>query len=307
MPMHITPATVGAILGALTVLSWSAFNVAAKAGIDAGMSPAALSFLRYITPAFVAVSVWIWLYRRSRTGQVPPLRLAALALLGGPVFGLTSVAGYQFAPLSHGLLFAPVAVFLTGTLLGAFLLKEQVTLPRILGACVMFSGLTLLVGESVGEMSLSWPIGIALFVTAGGLWGSYTVLLRLWQVPALEGTAAVASLGAVIASFLLGPLAWESLRETGTSMLMLQILLQGVFGGIVSVLALIAALRYLSTQTAAMLPTFTPAVALLMAWVFVGTRPELVELLGAGIIFAGFALATRPVLSLPTLLKRRLT
>ena len=307
MPLQISQTATGAILGALTVLSWSGFNVAAKAGIDAGMSPAALSFLRYTTPAVLAVPVWIWLYQRAKARQMSLVRLTALSILGGPIFGFIAVSGYQYAPLSHGLLFAPVAVFLTGTFLGAFLLGERVTVPRILGSLVMFSGLALLVGVTAGEMSAHWPIGIALFVIAGVLWGSYTALLRYWQVPTIEGTAAIASLGAVIAVVLIGPPAWESLRATETSMLVLQIAIQGIVGGIISVVALIAALHYLSTQTAAMLPTFTPAVALLMAWPAVGTRPEAVEVIGAGVIFTGFALASRRELTRPSALNRRTT
>ncbi|MEO1543622.1 MAG: DMT family transporter [Pseudomonadota bacterium] len=306
MHLFTFSAASGALLGALTVLSWASFNVAAKAGIDAGMSPAALSFLRYTTPALLALPMWYWLYRRAAAGQIALRKLAVLSVLGGPIFGLIAVAGYQYAPLSHGLLFAPVAVFVTGILWAAFLLKEKIALPRILGALVMFAGLALLVGVSTGQMVAGWPLGIALFVIAGVLWGSYTALLRYWQIPTLEGTAAVASFGAIIAAALMGPIAWDSLRYTPLSMLMTQILMQGVVGGVISVVALFAGMQRLSTQTAAMLPTFTPAMALLIAWATVGSRPEAAELLGAGIIFAGFVLANQRQLKGHRPMNRRL-
>lgn len=293
MRLSTSSAVSGALLGALTVLSWASFNVAAKAGIDAGMSPAALSFLRYTTPALLALPVWYWLYRRAATGQIALHKLAILSVLGGPIFGLIAVAGYLYAPLSHGLLFAPVAVFVTGSLWAALLLKEQIAAPRILGALVMFAGLALLVGVGAGQMNAGWLLGIALFIIAGVLWGSYTAMLRYWQIPTLEGTAAVSSFGAIIAAVLLGPIAWDSLRDTPLSMLVTQILMQGVVGGVISVVALIAGMQRMPAQTAAMLPTFTPAVALLIAWAAIGTRPEAVELLGAGIIFAGFILANQ--------------
>jgi drug/metabolite transporter (DMT)-like permease len=87
-------------------------------------------------------------------------------------------------------------------------------------------------------------------------------------------------------------------------MLVMQIVMQGFVGGILSVVVLIAALQRLSAQVAAMLPTFTPAVALTIAWGTMGTRPEPSEILGATIIFAGFALAMRPSFPPPTLLER---
>lgn len=297
----------GALLGALTILCWAGFNVAAKAGIDAGLSPAALSFLRYLTPSLLAVPVWAWLRRRADSRGLPLGRLIVLALLGGPIFGLIAVAGYRFAPLSHGLLFAPVAVFVAGTVWGAVLLKEKITAPRILGALVMFGGLALLVGVETGGLGAQWPLGIALFVTAGIMWGSYTAMLRYWRIPTLEGTAAIASLGAVVALVAVGPWAIDSLQDAEPGMLVIQIVMQGIVGGVLSVVALIAALQWLSTQTAAMLPTFTPAVAMLIAWATIGSRPEPAELIGAAIIFAGFAVATRQRLAVPRLQNRKLT
>jgi len=307
--MHLSSSSAasGALLGALTVLSWASFNVAAKAGIDAGMSPAALSFLRYTTPALLALPAWYWLSNRAATGQIAVHKLVVLSVLGGPIFGLIAVAGYQYAPLSHGLLFAPVAVFVTGTFWAALLLKERIALPRVLGAAVMFAGLALLVGVSTGQMGAGWPFGIALFVFAGVLWGSYTALLRHWKVPTLEGTAAVASFGSIIAAVLIGPFAWDTLREISLPMLVMQIVMQGIVGGVISVVALIAGLQRLPAQTAAMLPTFTPAAALLIAWATIGTRPDPVELLGAGIIFAGFVLASQRQLNILLALKWRLT
>ena len=283
----------GPLFGAITILSWAGFNVAAKAGIDAGMSPAALSFLRYLTPGMFAIPLLIWLRSRATAVRLPIHKLVVLAILGGPLFGLIAVAGYQFAPLSYGLLFAPVAVFVSGTLLGMLLLQEHVAAPRLLGALIMFGGLSLLVGIETTGVGESWLMGVGLFVTAGTMWGAYTVLLRHWQIPVLEGTSTIASFGAIFAAIALAPFALPSLSETELPMLLTQVAMQGFVGGILSVVALVAALQRLSTQTAALLPTFTPAIAMMIAWVALGTKPETMELVGTLVIFLGFALAGR--------------
>ncbi|TFL16350.1 EamA family transporter [Jannaschia formosa] len=147
--------------------------------------------------------------------------------------------------------------------------------------------------------------GIALFVTAGIMWGSYTVLLRHWRVPTLEGAVAVELPGAVLAAEALGPWALDSLQGAKPRMLTIKIVVQGSVGEVLSVVALMAALQLLSTRTAAMLPTVTPAVAMLIAWAALGTRVEPAELLSAGTVIAGFALATRRRLSLPENLQRK--
>ncbi|MDW3182738.1 DMT family transporter [Roseobacter sp.] len=293
MPSLFYKPVMGPFFGAITILSWAGFNVAAKAGIDAGMSPAALSFLRYLTPGVVAIPLLIWLRCRANAFRLPIYKLAVLAVLGGPLFGLIAVAGYQFAPLSYGLLFAPVAVFICGTLLGILLLKEQVSAPRVLGAFIMFGGLALLVGIETTGASDNWFFGVGLFVTAGTMWGAYTVLLRHWQIPVLEGTSTIASIGATLTAIALAPFAWPSLSEIELPMLLTQIAMQGFVGGILSVVALVIALQHLSAQTVALLPTFTPAVAMMIAWMALGTKPETMEIIGAKVIFLGFTLAAR--------------
>ena len=275
----------GAVLGAVTILCWAAYNVAAKAGIDADLSPAALTLLRYVTPGLVALPLWWFLRRRDHQNTLPLARLVVLALFGGPLFGVVAVSGYQYAPLSHGLLFAPVAVFVSGSLCGAILMKEELTATRYLGATIMFVGLAILVGLEPHGITRHWPLGIAFFILAGVMWGVYTVLLRYWRVPLLAGTAAIASLSAISSLFFVGPYAFASLAQADVQALIFQTLMQGIVGGMLSVAALVAALRHLTAQTAAMLPTFTPAVAMLMAWLFLGTRPATLEVLGAVIVF----------------------
>ncbi|MCE8008713.1 hypothetical protein [Aestuariivita sp.] len=93
MPKPFDTPLKGAALGAITVLCWAGFNVAAKAGIDSGMSPSALSFLWYMIPGLVAIPVLILVRHRTRKDGLPAYKLCMLAVLKGPLFGLIAVAG----------------------------------------------------------------------------------------------------------------------------------------------------------------------------------------------------------------------
>ncbi len=281
----------GVFWGFLTVLCWSAYNVAAKHGIDTGLSPQALAFLRFAVPGIVVLPVVMVLFMRGRLRGIPFHRLLILILLGGPVFGLIAVSGYVFAPLSHGLLFAPVAVFLTGIVLGHVLLQEAVTIHRLKAAALMFAGLAVLVGFDLDGLGATWGQGAALFVLAGMLWGAYTVLLRLWQIPMVEGTLTVASGSALFAVPVLGVAAYPTLSAASPSTVVLQIVMQGGVGGIVSVVALIGAVRSLPVHVAALLPVFTPVTALGIAGFVFGTLPNLAEALGVLIIAVGFVIS----------------
>ncbi|MEM9969400.1 MAG: hypothetical protein AAF755_15135 [Pseudomonadota bacterium] len=148
-PIHFT--TYGRIFRSDHLRCWASLNVAAKAEIDAGRTPAALSFLRYVTPGRLAIPLPICLRCRSKDRSLPFPKLAALATLGGPLFALIAVGGYQFAPLTHGLLFASVAVLSLEHSLAHFYCESVL---RRRGGSELWSCL------------------------AGTMWGGYTVLLR---------------------------------------------------------------------------------------------------------------------------------
>ncbi|MEL6463553.1 MAG: DMT family transporter [Pseudomonadota bacterium] len=278
----------GPMLGVLTVLCWSGYNVAAKHGIEAGLPPEALAFLRFSVPGVLALPVLVLLALRGRALGVSVWRLAVLVALGGPVFGLVAVTGYVHAPLSYGLLFAPVAVFLSSAVLRAVLLRERVTGQRLGAAAVMFAGLALLVGLDLRALAPGWGQGALFFVLAGCMWGSYTVLLRHWRIPMVEGAVGMAAGSAMLALPLLGPTGVEPLRAAPVAELVVQVVMQGIVGGVVSVVALIGAVRWLSGQTAALLPVFTPVVALGIALAAFGDVPSVAEAIGVTIIAAGF-------------------
>lgn len=281
----------GLTLGALTVLCWSSYNVAAKHGIDTGFSPEALAFLRFAIPGVISLPLLAAFTLAGKPLGIPLVRLLVLVLLGGPLFGLMAVSGYVHAPLSHGLLFAPIAVFVTGTLLGRVLLKERTEASRLIGAGVMFLGLALLVGFEVGDLGASWARGVALFTLAGAMWGGYTVLLRYWRIPMIEGTLAVAAGSALTALPVLGVSAFEDLLAASPSGLAVQSVMQGLVGGIVSVVTLIGAVRLLSARIVSLLPVFTPVIALGIAGALFGTVPSVAEIIGVVTIAAGFVLS----------------
>lgn len=286
-PKHL----IGPMLGLATILCWSSYNVAAKHGIDTGFSPQALAFLRFAVPGVIALPVLVVLRLRGRALGIPIGRLAVLVLLGGPLFGLAAVSGYVHAPLSHGLLFAPVAVFVMASLLGGLVLGERMTVQRIAGAGVMFAGLATLVGFGLGDLGPAWGQGVTLFVLAGFMWGAYTVLLRHWRIPMVEGTVAVAAGSALTALPVLGWAASETLMTAAPDALVLQAVMQGIVGGVISVVTLIGAVRTLPVQVAALLPVFTPVVALAIAAALFGAVPTGAEIIGVTVIAGGFVLS----------------
>ncbi len=278
----------GVFFSIITVLSWAAFNVAAKHAVDAGYAPVDMMFLRYAVPALFLVPFVALRWKVMATSDVSWSKLALLSLIGGPLFGLMAVSGYTYAPLSHGLMFAPVTVFLTGTALAVIFLGETVTRSKMAGSMVLFLGLALLVGLKPDSLGLASLRGDAMFIAAGMLWGTYTFLMRFWQIPILQGTVGVGLFSALLSIPVLFIFDGGGIFAAPVEYLGVQALLQGVVGGLVSIIALMAALRYVSVSFAALLPAMTPVAAALIVLSLWGTVPNASEISGISVIVLGF-------------------
>ncbi|MEM8804418.1 MAG: hypothetical protein AAGF55_18005, partial [Pseudomonadota bacterium] len=129
-----------------------------------------------------------------------------------------------------------------------------------------------------------------LFVLAGSMWGGYTVLLRHWRIPLLQGTLGIAAGSALLALPLLRHAAWSEMQAVDPISVFLQVVMQGIVGGIISVATLISVVRVLPVQQVALLPIFTPVVALGLDSIAFGTAPTLAECIGVAIVLVGFGL-----------------
>ncbi|MEL6746148.1 MAG: DMT family transporter, partial [Pseudomonadota bacterium] len=138
-----------------------------------------------------------------------------------------------------------------------------------------------------------WPIGAAFFVLAGAMWGAYTVLLRLWRIPILEGTLLVAAGSSLLALPLLGPWAIADMATLPPSQLALQTVMQGLIGGVLSVVCLLGAVNALPNHVVVLLPTFTPSVALMITVLLGQKSPTPAEILGTIIITLAFIWSTQ--------------
>ena len=250
----------GLILAVLTVLCWASFNVAAVHGVRSGFTPLDLTLIRYgVSGAILATAAAIMLGTSSRRpdhGSLLPWgRSLLLAVLGGPIFGFVSVAGYLFAPLSHGMIFAPATVFAIGTLLAVRMNNEPLHPHHIIGGVIGLAGLVVLAG---GELRTSGPLtlgGDALFVLAGAMWALFTALQRRWNIDPLRGLVAIGTFSGLLAPLIFAvglSLGFGSfLLDAPLEEIVLQAVMQGIIGGIVSVGALIATVKLLGTASAA--------------------------------------------------------
>lgn len=285
-----SPNTIGLALAGATVFCWAAFNVAAKHGIDGGIQPANLSFLRFGTAGLVLIPALVVGLRLG--WQLPSLQQTGLlAVFGGPLFGCIAVSGYQYAPLSHGLLFAPATVLLVGTLLGWLALREPIGANFLIGGAIVFAGLTMLSGFDIASLGPSSLIGDGLFICAGALWAVYTSLMRHWRIDPVGGTISTGSMAAALSLPVLIVFGDVEFSGIGWFQFSVQAIMQGLVGGVLSVVFLLATVKSIGAARASLLPAMTPGVAMILSFLVFGTVPRLSEIAGIVAVSAGLAIA----------------
>ena len=119
-------------------------------------------------------------------------RAFGLALAAGPLFGGLVNVAMLYAPLSHTATVVSGVSMLGGMVTGWLLLGERVTVAPWAGSGAMIVGLGMLMLEGGHDAAMpnAW-IGDLLFIAAGGLWTSYTFMLRRWGTEPVLAVSAV--------------------------------------------------------------------------------------------------------------------
>lgn len=285
-----SPEITGLACGLVAALIWGGYLAMAKAGVSAGLDASDIAFLRFAVAGLVMLP---WLIRQGLRdcGGVGWLRACALALAAGPLFILLGAGGYAFAPLAHGAVLQPASVTIASAVLAAAFLHDRPSRRRLAGLGVMLCGLALIAGPALLSGGPRAGIGDAMFLAAGILWAAFTFLAKRWSVAPLAATAAVSVVSAAV--LLPGYLLSEGparLLAAEPSMLLGQIVVQGLLSGIVAVIAFTRAVQAIGPARAAMFPALVPAVAVLIGVPVTGELPTLLQIAGLTAATLGLSL-----------------
>jgi drug/metabolite transporter (DMT)-like permease len=206
-------------------------------------------------------------------------------------------SGFVRAPLAHAIVFAPAATLISILVGQRLLLGERPRSHQLVGMGLLLAGLLAAGADGLIASSGSRVLAGDLFYCAGGAsWGMFTCLLRLWRVEPFVAAFAVPALALPILPLLLVLSDWHLLAMPLPAVAA-QLVLQGVFGGFLSMLLFGIAVRRLGVGASGAFPASVPASALLLG----------VPVLGEGLTalqLVGVALATLGLLSTIGLLPR---
>jgi drug/metabolite transporter (DMT)-like permease len=231
------------------------------------------------------------LFVRRGLGALGPLRAVFLSIGAGAPYLLLTAGGLAFAPAGHMGIITPSCMLLCSTLGGAWILREPLNAPRLLGVGAVTTGLVALGWDGLANHGeLTW-LGDAMFALGGLFWASYTIASRRWSVEPLHATAVVGVLSMVLYLPGYAWLAGDGIVAAPWRDLIVQGVFQGVLSAIVALLFYTRAVAILGAARGAVFAALVPAFSLLVAIPLLHETPTALQLAGVAIVTVGMVLA----------------
>jgi drug/metabolite transporter (DMT)-like permease len=277
---------------------WAANFIVVKDVITV-MPPVAFTFLRYGLASLALLAFLRWSEGRVRLPRADAARILALGGLGFGLYQILWTVGLQTTPAGDSALliaFSPVLTAVIAALIGVDTLSPQ----RAVGVVLSFAGVVVVVAGGVGIELSGSPIGFALTLAAALCWATYTavgarflrrhsaLVLTTWAT--VGGTLVLApiGIGQLLAPGAIGPEQAELVVP-----ITLAILYSGLLAAAAANVIIFHAVGLVGPTRVIVLQSLIPAMAVVLAWAFLGEPIRAAQIVGGAIIIAGVALTRR--------------
>jgi drug/metabolite transporter (DMT)-like permease len=277
--------------GLAAVAGWAAYSIAGAAALKQGFSPAELGALRYVVPAILLAPLFVT-GLGGRLRSLGLLRIVVLGLLAGPLYGYAIMVGLTLAPLSHAVVLGPLGVMLSTIILGLLMSGETPSRAKLFGGLMVIVGVACVAGPTLEQDDLIFMlVGDVVFFVTGIAMGLFGFLSRRWQIAPLDTLAAVAMFSIVILLPFLPVIFGQPLVRHGLVPFANQIIMQGVIGGFLALLAYVYTIKFLGPLRASYFPALVPVTAIVASSVLGVEALTSTKAFGAVLATCGLAIA----------------
>jgi drug/metabolite transporter (DMT)-like permease len=273
-------------------LAWSGSWITGKLAVSSA-PPLEVSTARFVIAAIVLAVIAIATRTDLGRGSLRPVVLAGVFGYFG--YNAFVFVGLTMAPASDGALIVPTLIPVL-TAIAASFVGERLTATKLAGFAVASAGAALVIagGQTSEEISSRRLVGDVLMLLGAGCWAIYTVLGTI----ALRSRSplAVVTIAAPVGAALLVPLGFFEKGYSDlagwTTGVWLNVLYLALAGSVASFILFYWVVRRVGAGVGAMTSYFVPVLTLVMAVVFLGDRPQPLQLVGGVVILAGVRFAT---------------
>ncbi len=281
---------------AATLILWSGNWIVARAVRD-DVSPGIATSGRLVI-ALLVLAPFVWRGLAAKLAKLDARDWRIFALLGftgGGIHLSMQWLGLHTTTATSATLFlstSPVFILL----LARPLLGEPIGPRQWAGVLLSFSGVAAIAahGQPAALAALSFNAGDMLALGSMAMWGSYTVFLRMRR-DALDTAESIFMVCAIGFVFMLPWLAWDvavAPRITLTPAGMLAIFYSAIGSLLLAYAGWAYVVKRLGAGRAGATMHLMPGIAVVLAAIFLGERPEWFHFAGMTLILAGVALST---------------
>ena len=279
----------GFALVIFAIFVWSGWMVVSRFALKGSLTPYDITAIRFATAGLFLLPV---AFRKGlRVKNKGFLSGFILSLLIGACYTNVTIAGMQFAPVSHASTIINGTLLVMTTIIGIFLLSENVSNLKIIGVCITILGINCMIFAKNTETPNQW-IGHLLFMLGGIMWASYTTLVKVWKVEALHGATIVSVFSMLMYLPLYLIFAHSNISLENWHEVLFQSLYQGVLTAIIALIAFNKGVHLLGVARSASLIPLVPVFATIMAIPILGEMPNFIEWIGVSGVSIGVFLAS---------------
>ncbi|NRA21004.1 MAG: DMT family transporter [Oceanospirillaceae bacterium] len=275
----------------ITLVIWSFYFVALRSGAQSQLTSYDMALLRFVLPALVLLP--ILLKARTKILAVPKRYLLGIVAGAGlPFYLLSVIASSQVQAVIGSLLIPGVApVFVT--MIAVVFFSERLSKRRFTGLLAVTVGVAVLVVNELNQTDQQL-LGPLLYLGAAALWAVYTISVKVAKLSGLE-VAAILNVSAALILLACLPMdGFESnLMQVPLAEILPQLLIMGVFCGVISVVTYGNAIQKLGAELAACWGAMTPVFVAFLAYFLLEEQLDIntlaaMVLISLGVICANF-------------------
>jgi drug/metabolite transporter (DMT)-like permease len=277
---------------------WAANFIVVK-DVVAILPPVGFTFLRYGLAAIALVGILRWSEGEIRLPRPETLRILVLGGLGFGLYQILWTVGLVSIPAGDSaLLIAATPVFTA--VIAVAIGTDTLDPAKAVGVGLSFLGVVIVIGAGVGIELSGSPIGFALTLAAALCWATYTafgarvlrrrspLVLTTWAT--IGGTLVLApiGIGQLVAPGAFGPTQMAALPQ-----IVFAVAFSGLLAAAIANVVVFNGVRLLGPTRITTIQALVPAMAVVLAYVFLGEPIRLAQVVGGGIILLGVALTRR--------------
>jgi drug/metabolite transporter (DMT)-like permease len=301
---------------------WAGNFIVVKDAITV-LPPVAFTFLRYGLASLALLGLLRWTDGAIRLPRPETLRILLLGGLGFGIYQILWTVGLQTTSAGDSSLIiaaTPVFTAVIAVLIGA----DTLSPVKGFGILLSFLGVVLVIAAGVGLELTGSPIGYGLTLAAAICWATYTavgarvlrrhspLVLTTWAT--IGGTMVLApiGIGQLVAPGAMGPEQAEALPQ-----IVLAVAYSGLLAAAFANVIVFNGVRLLGPTRITAMQSLTPAMAVVLAFIFLGEPIRAGQVIGGVIIVTGVALTrfgarrpgrpsrpSRPSVARPAMLRR---